>query len=77
MLVQALLDLGDEVIGTCGAKVVPVAERLENSFQVASVDVVALITPPPDQCHFAQKSEQCFRRQFSAEGLAGTGLASL
>ena len=46
MLVQALLDLGDEVIGTCGAKVVPVAERLENSFQVASVDVVALITPP-------------------------------
>ncbi|MCY1267723.1 Arginine--pyruvate transaminase AruH [compost metagenome] len=45
MLVQALLDLGDEVIGTCGAKVVPVAERLENSFQVASVDVVALVTP--------------------------------
>ncbi|MCY1371846.1 Arginine--pyruvate transaminase AruH [compost metagenome] len=24
---------------------VPVAERLENSFQVASVDVVALVTP--------------------------------
>ncbi|MBV7527916.1 hypothetical protein KW834_26230 [Pseudomonas sp. PDM29] len=55
MLVQALLDLGDEVIGTCGAKVVPVAERLENSFQVASVDVVALITPPPRPVPFCSK----------------------
>lgn len=75
MLVQALLDLGDEVIGTCGAKVVPVAERLENSFQVASVDVVALITPPQASAILLNSPNNAFGANFPLK--VWLGLASL